>query len=72
MTLQSLDAMTQHLREISAFLLRLSAAVDDGGAICPEEVVRLGKPICLSGLQTRLTGEAAVTEAPILEVYEIW
>ncbi|WP_029416713.1 hypothetical protein [Brevundimonas bacteroides] len=70
-TLQSLDAMTQHLKEISALLLRLSAATDDGATLSPDEVNRFTRLITLAGLQQRLTGEVNVT-AEAGEVCELW
>jgi hypothetical protein len=53
---QQFDALTQHLEQMSGFVLRLSAAADDGAGLTSEDVGRLAATLSLSSLADRLTG----------------
>ena len=69
---QMLDALTQNLEQIGAFVLRLSAAVDDGAPLDAEDISRLVRPVLLKGLATRLMGRVDPSGGAVAGEVEIW
>lgn len=70
--IQQFDALTQHLEQMSGFVLRLSAAADDGAGLTTDDVGRLAGTISLSSLADRLVGrEPAAGRVEAGEV-ELW
>ncbi|MBU1539833.1 MAG: hypothetical protein KKC29_02090 [Alphaproteobacteria bacterium] len=69
---QQFDALTQHLEQMSGFLLRLSAAADDGAGLTTDDIGRLAATISLSRLADRLTGREPASEGTKPGEVELW
>jgi hypothetical protein len=71
--IQQFDALVQHLDQVAAFVLRLSAATDDGAGLTEDDVERLARATTLSALRARLTGnDTDISNAPVSGEVEIW
>lgn len=70
--IQQFDALTQHLEQISGFMLRLSAAADDGAGLTDDDVGRLAATISLSRLADRLVGREPALDATAAGEVELW
>lgn len=70
--LQELDALTQHLEQLSAFVTNLSAVARDGGAIDLHALEQAASSVSLSALAARLVGQTVDTEPVSSGDCEVW
>lgn len=69
---QQFDALTQHLEQMSGFVLRLSAAADDGAGLTTDDIGRLAATVSLSSLADRLLGREPCTQGVAAGDVELW
>ena len=70
--LQELDALTQHLEQLSAFVTNLSVIAQGGGLIDLGALEQAASSVSLSALAARLVGQTIDTEPVSSGDCEVW
>lgn len=70
--LQALDALTQHLEQLSAFTTTLSSIASEGVSIDIGSIERAASSVSLSALAARLVGHSIETEPVSSGDCELW
>lgn len=70
--LQELDALTQHLEQLSAFTTNLSAIAQYDAGIDLGSIERAASSVSLSALAARLVGHVSDTEPAASGDCEVW
>ena len=70
--LQELDALTQHLEQLSSFMTNLSSGAQNGAPIDLDSIERAASSVSLSALAARLVGHSIDTEPVSSGDCEVW